>query len=237
MIEPKLQPIAQKGFAMTAHFLLKRQFEALYWDLESHVFPDRRLNGRAFFVASHPSWFDPLVAAEVAIHHFGLRVLAPMDEEAFRSYPSLRYVGVFGVRSGDGPAVEQMLKREFEVHPKTAVWVTPTGQFWPNERELPTFKQGLSRWSKAPESLRIPTAVHYAFGPQEKPQVFVRLGSPIPRTEADTLDDDSEKLRRGLQSCVEALLKKVHLANSGNRFQAHGFKRLEFGGSWDKERS
>jgi hypothetical protein len=234
MIEPKLIPLVQKGFGKTARLLLKKQFGALYWDSESAHLPNSVFSGQVFFVATHQSWWDPLSAAEIAINQFGLRVLAPMEEEAFLSYPSLRYVGVFGVKSGDGPQVEAYLKSEFQQHPSTAVWVTPSGQFWPNELKNPPFKSGISRWSMREGSLRIPTVVHYAFGPEEKPNVFVRLGSAIPWTLGSSVEEDSDRLSQALSFETQALLKKVYDSGRGSRFRPDGFLKSDWG--WMRSR-
>ena len=244
MIEPNLISIAQKGFAKTSSVLLSKTFGGPWWDLDSALMPDSALpQGRPiFFYSTHSSWWDPMVFALIAIEIFKSRTISPMDEREFRKYKSLRFAGVFGVSEGEGQLVESVIEREFEKFPQTRVWVTPQGAFAPNELKQPDFKTGLSRWSLPMRGIRIPVSIHYYFGPEAKPGLFVRVGkaeSPpeslvLALSKAQTPQEknlvfkaDSDGLKNKLDEQGEEFLKKIYIANKG-KFVADGkFLKIE----------
>jgi hypothetical protein len=232
MIAPYLVPAFQKGFAWTSKLLLEKNFAGMWLDRESAYGGDkpwpRQKNGHCggvFFYSTHAAWHDPMVFAFLSVMKMQRRMLAPMHEVEFRRYKSLRLSGLFGVTGGDGPWVEGMLEKEFKKNPETCLWVTPQGRFAPNEVAQPSFKSGLSRWSNIAGRMRVPVVVHYQFGSRPKPLIFVRMGKEVPARPKLSIEDDSERLRRSLNSEVKALLKKLwSSAPSSN--DLNGFMRL-----------
>lgn len=166
------------------------------------------------------------MAAELAVGRMRRRTIAPMDEEQFRSYASLRYVGLFGVGVGDGPAAEKLVDEELRQNPASCVWVTPQGAFSPNERPQPHFKSGLSRWSARVGAVRVPVAIHYQLGMLPRPQVFVRVGHAVARQEGEDLLADSERLRAALDRETKLLLERVWDAHTGGHQKLDSFERI-----------
>ncbi len=212
MMNPNLVPFFQKGFAKTSSLLLGRAFSELWFDRESSFSPESGWPDSTktlFLFATHSSWWDPVAAAFLSVELMGRRTIAPMEENEFKKYRSLKYVGIFGVKPGDGPQVEKVIEEEFLAYPGTCVWITPQAKFCPNEREQPLFKTGLSRWSLSCDSLRLPVSIHYHFAHLPRPFIFYRMGKPVEKL-SDNIKVDSENLRKSLDENTRALMGRIY---------------------------
>jgi hypothetical protein len=226
MIEPQLISTFQKGFGKTCRLMLSRSFAGVFLDSDSHFGPGRWPQGDGvFFYASHSTWWDPVIAGFLAVELMGLKVIAPMAEDEYKKRLSLKFVGVFGVREGDGPEVESLIQKLKTREPKLAVWVTPQGTFYPNELPQPKFKSGLSRWSRMRGSVRIPVSAHLQFTTRSKPDLFLAVGAPILGQDLD-LESDSSVLRSALDEQNRRMMNKIYKAATGSRFDSTGFEKL-----------
>jgi hypothetical protein len=228
MMTPQLNPFFQKGFALTSRALLKKDFLGVYLSLDSsyggiRAWPDAR--APLFLFANHSAWHDALVGSEMCVNQMRRRSLAPMDEIQFRRYKSLRYVGIFGVSRGDGPSAQMLIEDEFKRHPETCIWIHPEAQFNPYFTECSEFKSGLSRWSNHNGFQRVPVAIHYAFGPDPKPVVFLKLGKNCPPQNLG-VKEDSEFLRSALLRTKRELYQEALKAHSGFRSDYSGFLKI-----------
>ena len=220
MIPPRIVSSFQKGFALSSRILLKRNFAGVYWDQESHFLPTTGFpDGPLLVFSTHSSWWDAVFAAEVCLNQMKKRSLGPMEESMFQKHRSLRWVGVFGVKDGDGPEVEKILANEFQAHPNTCLYVNPQGQYWPNELSQPVFKTGASRWSRALGLQRVPMVAHIQHMSESKPLAFLRLGKPV-EVDSQDLSADSERLRDALNDESRALLGRVWESTRGHSFSS-----------------
>ncbi len=233
MIEPHLLPLFQKGFAKTSEVLLGRLFSEVWIDRGGTYSVEKGWPSAKplFLYSTHSSWWDPIAAAFLAVAQMKRRTLAPMDEREFKRYKSLRFAGVFGVSQGDGEKVQAILEKELQDDPSTAVWVTPQGQFSPNELPQPEFKGGLSRWAlRFSGAACVPVSVHYHFGHLPRPFVFFRVGkeSAYPQEKDGTEDERrkfNETLRLRLESETKELLHNVWKGQTQMNF-VNGFERV-----------
>ncbi len=224
MILPRPNSLMQWGFGWACHWGLKRRFAGVWIDRESafglnHHWPAEG----CFFYSTHSSWCDPLVSGEILYRKMKVkRAFAPMQFSQLKHHWILRSVGVFGVEPGNGPEVQSWVRDQRSRDPNSTFWVHPQGQFAPNEIAQPEFRQGLARWSK--NALRIPVVIHYQWASEQKPIVFLRIGSPVD-CDSDDVSQDSENLRTRLNQEVRSLLPKVYQAVSGHRFSPSDFEK------------
>ena len=230
MIEPSLLPLFQKGFAKTAQVLLARLFSEVWIDKTGSYCIEKGWPSQSplFLYSTHSSWWDPIAAAFLSVNYMKRRTIAPMDEKEFKNYKSLRFVGLFGVSQGDGEKVQTTIQNEIEQKPETVVWVTPQGQFAPNELEQPEFKSGLSRWATAmPGSVCVPVSIHYHFGHLPRPFVFFRLGNPVESVAKDSQRGAfNKKLQQELNSNTKILLNNIWEAQKESRY-SDKFEQME----------
>lgn len=226
MLTADLKPVFQDGFARTAEIALRSAFGGVYVDSGGAYTSETGWpnSARLFCFASHSSWWDPMLAIFLCVRVFKRRPIGPMDEEQFKNYRSLRYVGIFGVKPGDGPAVQAHVDAQFQNRPDTMLWVTPQGTFVPNELSGPPFKSGLSRWSSQEGSIRVPVVAHYHFSSHMRPDVFVRIGKQV--TIDKDLEADSKALHRALDAEKKALLERVYQSSLGSRFDLSGWGKI-----------
>jgi 1-acyl-sn-glycerol-3-phosphate acyltransferase len=228
VIEPQLLPLFQKGFAKTSRVLLERLFSDIWIDREGAYsqqkgWPDAK---PLFLFSTHSSWWDPIAAAFLSVDFLKRRTIAPMSESEFKRYKSLRYAGLFGVSQGDGEKAQRVIEEELEKHPESCVWITPQGQFSPNEVEQPKFKNGLARWALSSSALCVPVAIHYYFGHLPRPFVFYRLGKAVSMeteksAEKPSVERFSEILRKALNEETQELLKNIWESQSRQDFSLH----------------
>ena len=222
MIEPKLVPLFQKGFAKTSRVLLERLFSEVWID-KSGAFSQEKgwpQGGPLFLYSTHSSWWDPIAAAYLSVEFMKRRTIAPMDESEFKRYRSLRFVGLFGVSQGDGEKVHSLIEEQLQQHPKSCVWVTPQGKFSPNELDQPKFKNGLARWAQIPGSVCVPVAIHYWFGHLPRPFIFYRLGEAIESIGRSAQPEKySEQLRKALSKETKLLLENIWQAQQQMSFK------------------
>jgi 1-acyl-sn-glycerol-3-phosphate acyltransferase len=227
----KISPLMRRGFALISRLILKRNFSDVLLDSESvfggnnpwplEVYSQKRL----FFVVNHTSWWDPILAAELCINQQNLRAIGPMDEERLERQPFLKKVGIFGTKKGEAKEIDRFLQAEFNSHAETCMWVHVYGKFSPNERSVPSLKKGISHWSNNSHSIRVPIAIHYAFGPDKKPSVFIKTGDLIP-TGALNPEDDVALMSDALDKEIKSLLEKIYDAHSGSKSNYGGFNSL-----------
>jgi hypothetical protein len=228
LIAPQLNSVFQKGFAKTARLLLKKDFGGLYLSKESAFGGERAWPSAQtplFLFANHVAWQDALVGPEICVNQMRRRSLAPMDEAQFESHKSLRYVGIFGVKRGDGPAAQMLIEDEFRRHPETCIWIHPEGIFQPSYQDCNEFRSGLSRWSNKEGFQRVPVALVYLFGPESKPNIFVKLGANCP-PQGLGIKEDSEFMRSALSRTKRELYQEALKANTGSSADYSSFVRL-----------
>lgn len=228
MLAPEFSQTFQKGFAVTAKLLLKKTFGGVYLSKSSAVnargvglLSDKPL----FLYSNHAAHQDALLAPLVSVVFLKRRSIGPMDQKIFEKNKALKHVGVFGVSSGDGPAVELFMREQFQEHPSTCVWIHPEGEFNASTDKVLPFKEGLSRWSNKEEYQRVPLAIRYCFGPDPKPVVFLKIGRNCPTRDLP-LADDNEYLRGELERILHELNSEVRAAYSGTRANYEGFDNI-----------
>lgn len=228
MLAPESSALFQKGFALTAKLLLKKDFGAIYLSNSSDIESEESFRFKKaplFIYSNHSAWHDALLAPEVCVNFLKRRSIGPMDKEQFKKFKSLRKVGIFGVGKGDGPSAQLLIDNEFKKDPSTCVWIHPEGVFNASTTKVKAFKEGLSRWSNQEGYMRVPLAIRYAFGPEPRPAIFLKFGRTCP-ARGLSVDEDSEYLREELERVLKELNSEVRKAYSGSKADLKSFRRI-----------
>lgn len=207
MIQERPWPLFQWGFAWTSRVLSWAKFKDVCFDETSALnFGDSlwATEKPIFFYSTHESFWDPLIAAEIAVLRCKRQCVAPMAQEQLDRFPSLKRVGVFGVRAHAASEIDHYIDDHIRRVRHPAVWVTPQAAFVPNSLEQPPFRLGLSMWSLKRNCVRIPVVIR--FEGDEKPVVRLRLGNPeevqgrsiVFERDKALLVEDAERLRENL---------------------------------------
>jgi 1-acyl-sn-glycerol-3-phosphate acyltransferase len=162
--------------------------------------------------ASHTSWWDPLIMLLVNDALMtGRASFAPIDAEALERYRFFKHLGFFPVRKNDPRSAAQFLGTAVELlrEPNHALWITPQGRFAdPRERPL-GFTRGLGHVAvRAPHAWFVPLAVEYPFWEERKPEILIRLGTPLRPADHPQVGDAmawSQRLEDTLTATMDAL--------------------------------
>ncbi len=131
---------------------------------------------------NHPSWWDPIVCAELARRLLpGRKHRAPISADSLQQYRFFRNIGMFPVEQDSPRGAVQFLRAASTVLAAQGVlWITAQGHFT-DARVRPTeLKAGLGALlHRSAQVTVIPLAVEYTFWNQRLPEVLLAVGEPF----------------------------------------------------------
>jgi hypothetical protein len=106
-----------------------------------------------------------------------------MQGAQLQRYPFFRQIGCFGT-TGDGiddaRAVASYAATLLRGASGRTLWIFPQGALLPARVPL-SFRSGLARLERAvPEATAVPVALRYELRAEQRPELFVRVGAPLP---------------------------------------------------------
>lgn len=131
---------------------------------------------------NHPSWWDPIVCAEVSRRLLpGRKHRAPISAESLKQYRFFRHIGMFPVQQ-DSPrgAVEFLRVASAVLKGGGVLWITAQGHFTDARVRPLELKSGLGALLQRGESVTVvPLALEYTFWNQRLPEVLLAAGQPF----------------------------------------------------------
>lgn len=167
--------------------------------------------------ANHTSWWDGYLFS-VLMHEawrpdsMSARISVMVEADTLRKYGFLRHLGAFGVdrdNPRDGLAAIQHAVRNLSQTPHGVVGIFPQGKFYhPDARPLHFFN-GVGLIAKqtvaaAGACALVPIALRYEFVREQKPEAFIRVGSPSLITPSHPLRNDAKGLTTHMTQTLEA---------------------------------
>ncbi|MGI4757664.1 MAG: lysophospholipid acyltransferase family protein [Janthinobacterium lividum] len=167
-------------FSMIGRRRLRKSFRAVRM---MNVDGLRNLSGGPVVIyLNHPSWWDPIVCAELARRLLpGRKHRAPISAASLKQYKFFRNMGMFPVEQDSPRGAVQFLRAATSVLAADGVlWITAQGHFT-DVRVRPTeLKSGLGALLQRSENVTvIPLAVEYTFWNQRLPEVLLAVGTPM----------------------------------------------------------
>lgn len=138
--------------------------------------------GPVVIYLNHPSWWDPIVCAEIARRLLpGRKHRAPISAASLKQYPFFRNMGMFPVEQDSPRGAAQFLRAAKSVLAADGVlWITAQGHFTDTRIRPLELKGGLARLLQRSSNLAvIPLAVEYTFWNQRLPEVLLAVGDPM----------------------------------------------------------
>ena len=177
---PPSSPALLLGFSMIARRRLRHGFRAV------RMLHAERLQaappGPLVICLNHPSWWDPIVCAELARRLLPGRLhRAPISAESLKRYRFFRHLGMFPVEQHSPRGAAQFLRASQAVLSAGGVlWITAEGHFT-DARTRPTrLMPGLGALlQRTPRATVLPLALEYAFWNQRLPEVLLAAGEPL----------------------------------------------------------
>lgn len=131
---------------------------------------------------NHPSWWDPIVCAEVSRRLLpGRKHRAPISAASLRQYRFFRHMGMFPVEQDSPRGAAQFLRTAGAVLQGNGVlWITAQGHFTDARVRPVELKSGLGALLQRSANLTVvPLAVEYTFWNQRLPEVLLAVGEPF----------------------------------------------------------
>ncbi|MGI4746327.1 MAG: lysophospholipid acyltransferase family protein [Janthinobacterium lividum] len=163
---------------------------------------------------NHPSWWDPALYLLLADLQFrGRPGFGPMEEEALGRYGFFRRLGIFGIDKHSAAGARRFLSvaRQVLSHPggpggRMILWVTAEGDFTdPRVRPI-RLRPGIAHLAALlPDALLVPLASEYVFWNESRPELLLRLGTPLSADRSVRPAEWTSRLERGLTETMDQL--------------------------------
>ncbi len=180
MLEAKKNALFEKIFVVYNRHLLKRRFNSFQVS-GLNFLTARDTNFPLIIYANHSSWWDGLVAFEIA-GEAKLDAFVMMEEKQLRKLRLFRRLGAFSVVREKPREAMQSIKYAAQVLRKDsnrAIWIFPQGEILPNDVRPFDFYNGLSKIiEKTGECYAVPVAMRFEFLGEFKPDIFIKIGKP-----------------------------------------------------------
>jgi chlorobactene lauroyltransferase len=180
MLEAQKSRWFEEIFARYNRNLFKRRFHS-FRVAGSEFLRARKNEKPLLFYANHSSWWDGLIAFEIA-RLCGLNLFVMMEEKHLKNLFLFRKLGAFSVvRENPREAVRSMnyaawILRE---EPRAALLIFPQGEILPGDARPLKFYNGAARIvEKTGEISAAALAMRCEFTSEFKPEIFVRIGEP-----------------------------------------------------------
>lgn len=131
---------------------------------------------------NHPSWWDPIVCAEVSRRLLpGRKHRAPISSESLKQYRFFRHIGMFPVEQASPRGAVEFLRVAGTVLAGDGVlWITAQGHFTDARVRPLELKSGLGALLQRSGGVTVvPLAVEYTFWNQRLPEVLLAAGEPL----------------------------------------------------------
>lgn len=165
-------------YARYGRRLLRRAF-ARVW-LAGEPWP---AGGPVIGFPNHSAWWDPIALLFLSHDVFRCDAYGLMQGAQLRRFPFFRQIGCFGATSDaldDARLVAAYAATLLRGAPARTVWLFPQGELLPARAPL-AFRSGLARLQRAvPEATAVPVAMRYELRAEQRPELFVRVGAPVP---------------------------------------------------------
>jgi len=205
---PRRWPWLVRGFKRYLKGYLRRNFHAVRLAQATRpVDPD---SGPLLIVLNHPSWWDPLVAAQLTDLFPQRTHYAPIDAAALGKYRFFERLGFYGVEQGTRRGALTFLRTSLALlgQSGSAIWITGQGHFTdPRERPV-KLRPGVGHLVRRLECGTIlPLALEYPFWEERYPEALLRFGEPISigRGSACSVAEWMERIEAGLTAAQDAL--------------------------------
>lgn len=178
--------------------------------------------GPVVIYLNHPSWWDPIVCAEIARRLLpGRKHRAPISAASLKQYRFFRHMGMFPVEQDSPRGAAQFLRAAGAVlHGSGVLWITAQGHFTDARVRPVELKPGLGALLQRSSGITVvPLAVEYTFWNQRLPEVLLAAGEPFQVSYARerSAAEWTAELQQRLQQ-TQNQLAEISQARSGAEF-------------------
>lgn len=183
MLTATRKPWFERVFTLYNRWLIGRTFKSIHVrGLDAIAADDRP----TLFLCNHSNWWDGLVLFQIDRMTVRRPLYMMMEEKGLRQYPFFRKLGAFSIDRTSTADIRQSLRYTATLlHERGAmVFLFPQGKIRHQDVRPLSFEPGAAlALAGAPDALVCPVSLHYAFREDQRPEVFVSFGRPLPARE------------------------------------------------------
>jgi 1-acyl-sn-glycerol-3-phosphate acyltransferase len=225
-----------RWFSWYVHGYLRKHFHAVR--LSHGRRPDIAAEMPLVVVMNHPSWWDPLIGAELSRLFPERRHFAPMDAHALARYRLFDKLGFYGVEQGTPRGGIAFLKTTLAIlsQPNSAVWIAAQGGLTDARVRPPGLRPGIGHVAaRLKEGIILPLALEYPFWDERFPEALARFGEPISIESSPDLSPARwvARIEASLEAAQDNLVADA-LSRNPRLFETLLIGRVGVGGVYDR---
>lgn len=216
MIPAKKNPFIDRLFYWYLRRTLRRHFFAVDADgLENLRNLD--LTRPTIAVSNHTNWWDGLLVFLLTRVNPNKSFYCMMEEKQLKHYRFFTWIGAFSVDLSRKVAAAAGLRYAMRLleDPCSLVWIFPSGAMISARQPTEIRPGSIFLARRHPRCQVLPVAFLYEFWREDRPQILIKVGTPIPGHEVD-----EDRVR----DAIQRLVTDLELISKTQR--APGFERL-----------
>ena len=180
MIAAKKNSVIGSLFAFYHKRLLKKHFFRIHLNGRENLANTGRTP--AILAANHSNWWDGFLAYFLTNRLMKCDDYLMMDIEQLKRYSFFRYIGVFSVDRKNPAEAMRSINYAADIikDSNRCLWIFPQGEMTPQDKRPLVFYSGISKIAERAGKVQIiPVAIRYEFLMEQRPEVFISIGSPV----------------------------------------------------------
>jgi len=217
-------------------FLLPKSFTAFRL-AKARPAPAPPIETALVLVCNHPSWWDPILCAQLSPRWATRADYCPIDSKALAAYPLLRRLGFFPVEPGSPRSAREFLETGHSIlaGAGTALWITAQGEFTDPRRRPVELRAGLGHLlRRGGRCVVVPLALEYPFWNERLPEALAMFGEPLEVTDGKSrsADEWTILIAKSLEKTMDELAELAESRDAG-AFETVVAGRTGVGGVYD----
>lgn len=181
--DPWLDTLLYHGYL---RWSIRRAFHAIHIRGLEHLkgLPE---DAPAIACSNHSNWWDGLVVFFLTRVRTDKAFYCMMEEAQLRHYRFFTWLGAFSVdpQNSVRAGASVLYSLRLLQNPKNMLWVFPQGRQAPAHEPVVVRPGVTYLCRRTPQAVVLPVAFRYAFLREQRPEVFIRVGVPIPALEVN----------------------------------------------------
>lgn len=219
--KPKFIPAQETPWFI---FIFDLYIRSLFWRRFKNVWIDQNYqpgkNDKTIYYLNHTSWWDGLIPLLLNRKLFKQNARAMMEDKQMQQHGLFKRIGAFSVNLEDPRSAVRSLRYAVESmdRPHSSLFIYPEGKIHPFQTRELQFREGLA-WivSQVPDADVIPIGIYIHTAKHDKPELFLKIGSPIEINQKKDRLELKKKFEEILGILLHDLQKQAH--NENHKFE------------------
>jgi len=226
MIKAQKNRLFHRVFDIYLRRLLKKHFYKIHLYSDDNL---KLLNAAypTILFANHPNWWDGFIAYYLTSKLWKSDDYLMMDIEQLQKYKAFRFLGVFSIDRTSAAETLKAINYAVSLLKNTNryLWIFPQGKMEVQDCRPIEFLNGITKIAEKTVSVNLlPVAFRYEFIMEQRPEVFIKIGTPdVFKNEHEIRKDLAVYLREKLVTELDKL-KDLVINNNFQDFKTvfHG---------------